>query len=41
MADGMKRRDFLKVVGVSGAGVAVAGCSTKQVDKLIPYVIPP
>jgi anaerobic selenocysteine-containing dehydrogenase/Fe-S-cluster-containing dehydrogenase component len=41
MADGMKRRDFLKVVGVSGAGVAVAGCSTGHVEKLIPYVVPP
>ncbi|MFL5540455.1 MAG: molybdopterin dinucleotide binding domain-containing protein [Longimicrobiaceae bacterium] len=41
MADGMKRRDFLKVVGVSGAGVAAVGCSTQHVDKLIPYVVPP
>ena len=41
MSDGMKRRDFLKVVGVSGAGVATVGCSTQHVDKLIPYVIPP
>ncbi|HEU4559897.1 MAG TPA: hypothetical protein VFS20_18760, partial [Longimicrobium sp.] len=37
----MKRRDFLKVIGVSGAGVATVGCSTQHVDKLIPYVIPP
>ena len=28
MSDGMKRRDFLKVLGVSGAGVATAGCSS-------------
>lgn len=41
MADGMKRRDFLKVLGVSGAGVATVGCSTGHADKLIPYVIPP
>lgn len=41
MSDGMKRRDFLKVIGVSGAGVATVGCSTQHVDKLIPYVIPP
>jgi molybdopterin-containing oxidoreductase family iron-sulfur binding subunit len=40
MSDGMKRRDFLKVLGVSGAGVATAGCSTGEVEKLIPYVIP-
>ncbi|MBV9775305.1 MAG: 4Fe-4S dicluster domain-containing protein [Gemmatimonadetes bacterium] len=36
----MKRRDFLKVLGVSGAGVAAAGCSTSEVQKLIPYVVP-
>jgi len=41
MSDGMKRRDFLKVVGVSGAGVATVGCSTGQVEKLIPYTIAP
>ncbi len=41
MSDGMKRRDFLKVIGVSGAGVATVGCSTQHVDKLVPYVIPP
>jgi len=41
MSDGMKRRDFLKVIGVSGAGVATVGCSTQHVDKLIPYVNPP
>ncbi len=40
MSDGMKRRDFLKVLGVSGAGVATAGCSTGEVEKLIPYVVP-
>jgi molybdopterin-containing oxidoreductase family iron-sulfur binding subunit len=36
----MKRRDFLKVMGVTGAGVAAAGCSTGKVERLIPYVIP-
>ena len=41
MSDGMKRRDFLKVIGVSGAGVATVGCSTQHVDKLIPYVTAP
>lgn len=41
MSDGMKRRDFLKVVGVTGAGVAAAGCSTANPDRLIPYVVPP
>jgi anaerobic selenocysteine-containing dehydrogenase/Fe-S-cluster-containing dehydrogenase component len=41
MSDGMKRRDFLKVLGVTGAGAATVGCSTGKVEKLIPYVIPP
>ncbi len=36
----MKRRDFLKVVGATGAGAAAAGCSTQEVERLIPYVIP-
>ncbi|HEU0052815.1 MAG TPA: hypothetical protein VFQ39_06545, partial [Longimicrobium sp.] len=40
MSEGMKRRDFLKVLGASGAGVATVGCSTSHVDKLIPYVVP-
>ena len=37
MSDGVKRRDFLKVLGVSGAGATVAGCSTGDVERLIPY----
>ena len=41
MADGMKRRDFLKVLGATGAGAATVGCSTREVERLIPYVIPP
>ena len=41
MSDGIKRRDFLKVIGVSGAGAGMVGCSTEQVEKLIPYVVPP
>ena len=40
MSEGMKRRDFLKVMGVTGAGVATVGCSTGEVERLIPYVIP-
>jgi anaerobic selenocysteine-containing dehydrogenase/Fe-S-cluster-containing dehydrogenase component len=43
MSDGIKRRDFLKVLGVSGAGVAAAGCQqTTQggADRLLTYVIP-
>ena len=41
MSDGLKRRDFLKIVGVGGAGATVAGCSTDKVERLIPYVVPP
>src|SRR5262245_3126011 len=41
MAKGMKRRDFLKVLGVTGAGAGVAGCSTKSAEKLLPYVVAP
>ena len=41
MSDGMKRRTFLKVLGASGAATATVGCSTGQVEKLIPYVVPP
>jgi molybdopterin-containing oxidoreductase family iron-sulfur binding subunit len=41
MSDGIKRRDFLKVLGISGAGAGLTGCSTEDVEKLIPYVVPP
>ena len=41
MSDGLKRRDFLKVLGVSGAGASIAGCSTPEIERLIPYVTPP
>jgi len=34
------RRRFLTVLGTSGAGaVALAGCSTDRVEKLIPYLV--
>ena len=41
MSGGFERRDFLKVLGVTGAGAAVTGCDTGQVERLIPYVTPP
>jgi anaerobic selenocysteine-containing dehydrogenase len=40
MSEGMKRRDFFKIVGAGGATVATAGCSTGSVERLIPYVVP-
>ena len=37
---GMDRRRFLTVLGVTGAGTAaLSGCSTGQVQKLIPYLV--
>ena len=41
MKNGIKRRDFLKVVGVSSAGAGIAGCTNGEVEKLLPYVTPP
>ena len=41
MSDGMNRRKFLRVLGASGGGaVALSGCSTDSVEKLIPYLVP-
>ena len=41
MANGLERREFLKVLGVSGAGATLAGCSAgTSPEKLIPYVVP-
>ncbi|MBI4408911.1 MAG: molybdopterin-dependent oxidoreductase, partial [Gemmatimonadetes bacterium] len=37
----IERREFLKVLGVAGAGASVFGCSTREAERLIPYVIPP
>src|SRR5262245_47205553 len=34
------RREFLKVIGVTGAGASVLGGCGHNADKLIPYVIP-
>ncbi|MEX2466642.1 MAG: molybdopterin-dependent oxidoreductase [Gemmatimonadota bacterium] len=41
MTDGIKRRDFLKVLGVSGASATLTGCSTGDVERLLPYVVAP
>ncbi|MGH7507145.1 MAG: twin-arginine translocation signal domain-containing protein, partial [Longimicrobiales bacterium] len=41
MADGMERRHFLKVLGVSGAGAGLTACGgTDTAERLIPYVVP-
>ncbi|MGQ0560562.1 MAG: molybdopterin-dependent oxidoreductase [Gemmatimonadota bacterium] len=41
MSKGIERRQFLKVLGATGAGSGVlAGCRPNGADKLIPYVIP-
>ena len=37
----VRRRDFLKVVGVGGAAAAAIGCYSDEVEKLIPYVTSP
>ena len=39
--NGATRRDFLKVLGVTGAATTMVGCSTDKVEKLIPYVTSP
>jgi molybdopterin-containing oxidoreductase family iron-sulfur binding subunit len=38
--EGMDRRRFLSVLGVTGAGAAmVSGCSTDRIEKLVPYLV--
>ncbi|HET9684500.1 MAG TPA: molybdopterin-dependent oxidoreductase [Gemmatimonadaceae bacterium] len=38
---GVKRRDFLKVLGAAGATAGAVGCSSEKVGKLIPYLVSP
>jgi anaerobic selenocysteine-containing dehydrogenase/Fe-S-cluster-containing dehydrogenase component len=38
---GVKRRDFLKVLGASSAAVASVGCSSERVGNLVPYLVHP
>ena len=38
---GVKRRDFLKVLGAAGAATTTIGCGQEQVEKLIPYLVSP
>jgi hypothetical protein len=36
----MDRRKFLTVVGATGTGaLALSGCSTSRVEKLVPYLV--
>jgi anaerobic selenocysteine-containing dehydrogenase len=37
----VKRREFLKVLGVGTAATAMVGCGTEKVEKLIPYLVSP
>ncbi len=38
---GIKRRDFLKILGLSGAGTGLVGCAQEPAQKLIPYLVQP
>src|SRR3954464_14937535 len=40
-AAGVKRRDFLKVLGGGAAATALVGCAQEKVEKLIPYLVSP
>src|SRR5581483_1844739 len=35
---GVRRREFLKILGAAGATTAAIGCSSDRVEKLIPYL---
>ena len=38
---GVKRRQFLKILGASGAGAATIGCGNDQLERMIPYLVSP
>jgi anaerobic selenocysteine-containing dehydrogenase/Fe-S-cluster-containing dehydrogenase component len=40
MSNGLDRRNFLKVLGVSGAGAGLTACGSGGAERLIPYVVP-
>jgi len=39
--NGVRRRDFLKVLGGGAAVATSVGCSSERVEKLIPYLVSP
>src|SRR5207237_262920 len=38
---GVRRREFLKVLGAGSAAAATVGCTSEKVGKLIPYLVSP
>ena len=38
---GVKRREFLKVIGAGAATTAMIGCASEKVERLIPYLVSP